>query len=118
MSYVAQQVKVEEGEYGWSGRAIKRHRLKIRGVFGFRECTEEDQGRLAEWLAVELCREAAEPVSAGGGGRGGPLAQGPAGAAGPRTDGWWARRSAPSRNGSARPPRADCRRRPGSGWTT
>lgn len=29
--------------------------MGIRGAFGFRECTEEDQGRLAEWLAVELC---------------------------------------------------------------
>ncbi len=24
-------------------------------MFGFRECTEEDQAQLAEWLAVELC---------------------------------------------------------------
>ncbi|MFE1455841.1 DUF4158 domain-containing protein [Streptomyces sp. NPDC058735] len=58
VSYVAQQVKVAAEEwaaYDWSGRAIKRHRMEIRGAFGFRECTEEDQGQLAEWLAVELC---------------------------------------------------------------
>jgi len=58
VSYVAQQVKVPAEEwatYDWSGRAIKRHRMEIRGAFGFRECTEEDQGQLAEWLAVELC---------------------------------------------------------------
>ncbi|WP_307049742.1 DUF4158 domain-containing protein [Streptomyces achromogenes] len=41
--------------YDWAGRAIKRHRMEIRGAFGFRECTEEDQVQLAEWLAVELC---------------------------------------------------------------
>ncbi|MFD9240267.1 DUF4158 domain-containing protein, partial [[Kitasatospora] papulosa] len=58
VSYVAQQVKVAAEEwsaYDWSGRAIKRHRMEIRGAFGFRECTEEDQAQLAEWLAVELC---------------------------------------------------------------
>ncbi|MER6332857.1 DUF4158 domain-containing protein [Streptomyces sp. NPDC001034] len=58
VSYVAQQVRVPAEEwaaYDWAGRAIKRHRMEIRGVFGFRECTEEDQAQLAEWLAVELC---------------------------------------------------------------
>ncbi|MFJ3933011.1 DUF4158 domain-containing protein [Streptomyces sp. NPDC090029] len=58
VSYVAQQVRVAAEEwaaYNWSGRAIKRHRMEIRGAFGFRECTEEDQAQLAEWLAVELC---------------------------------------------------------------
>ncbi|MGC9501681.1 DUF4158 domain-containing protein [Streptomyces sp. WG7] len=58
VSYVAQQVRVPAEEwaaYAWSGRAIKRHRTEIRGAFGFRECTEEDQAQLAEWLAVELC---------------------------------------------------------------
>ncbi|MFJ4429050.1 DUF4158 domain-containing protein [Streptomyces bobili] len=58
VAYVAQQVKVPAEEwaaYDWAGRAIKRHRVEIRGAFGFRECTEEDQAQLAEWLAVELC---------------------------------------------------------------
>ncbi len=58
VSYVAQQVKVPAEEwaaYDWSGRAIKRHRVEIRGAFGFRECTAEDQVQLAEWLAAELC---------------------------------------------------------------
>ena len=57
MSYVAQaRVPAEEwAAYDWSGRAIKRHLMEIRGAFGFRECTEEDQAQLAEWLAVELC---------------------------------------------------------------
>jgi hypothetical protein len=57
VAYVAQQVKVpveEWAAYDWAGRAIKRHRVEIRGAFGFRECTEEDQAQLAEWLAVEL----------------------------------------------------------------
>jgi hypothetical protein len=58
VSYVAQQVKVPAEEwaaYDWSGRAIKRHRTEIRGAFGFRDCTKEDQAQLTEWLAVELC---------------------------------------------------------------
>lgn len=58
VSYGAQQVKVPAKEwagYDWQGRAIKRHRVEIRGAFGFRECTEEDQAQLAEWLAAELC---------------------------------------------------------------
>ncbi|MFE2595599.1 DUF4158 domain-containing protein [Streptomyces sp. NPDC059396] len=58
VAYVAQQVKVPAEEwaaYDWAGRAIKRHRVEIRGAFGFRECTEEDQAQLAEWPAVELC---------------------------------------------------------------
>ncbi|MFE4540834.1 DUF4158 domain-containing protein [Streptomyces scopuliridis] len=58
VAYVAQQVKVAAEEwaaYDWAGRAIKRHRVEIRGAFDFRECTEEDQAQLAEWLAVELC---------------------------------------------------------------
>ncbi|MEW2270220.1 DUF4158 domain-containing protein [Streptomyces griseofuscus] len=45
VSYVAQQVEVPAEEwaaYDWAGRAIKRHRMEIRGAFGFRECTEED----------------------------------------------------------------------------
>ncbi|MET8167487.1 DUF4158 domain-containing protein [Streptomyces sp. NPDC005329] len=55
---LGEQVKVPAEEwaaYDWSGRAIKRHRTEIRAAFGFRECTEEDQAQLAEWLAVELC---------------------------------------------------------------
>ncbi|KAK1177917.1 DUF4158 domain-containing protein [Streptomyces sp. NBS 14/10] len=58
MSYVAQQVKVPAEDwaaYDWSGRAIKRNRVEIRSAFGFRECTEEDQAQLGEWLATELC---------------------------------------------------------------
>ncbi|MGW5848958.1 DUF4158 domain-containing protein [Streptomyces sp. NPDC055254] len=116
VSYVAQRVKVAAEEwaaYDWSGRAIKRHRMEIRDAFGFRECSEDDQAQLAEWLAVELCgvelnrdRRAAA-VRTGWSRR-------PQG----RSPGWWARRSAPSRNGSARPPWAGCRRRPGPGWMT
>ncbi|MFD4763980.1 DUF4158 domain-containing protein [Streptomyces sp. NPDC058439] len=32
-----------------------RHRMEIRAAFGFRECTQEDQVQLAQWLAAELC---------------------------------------------------------------
>ncbi len=57
VAYVAQQVKVPAEEwaaYDWQGRAITRHRTEIRTAFGFRAGTEEDQERLAEWLAAEL----------------------------------------------------------------
>ncbi|MFF2789098.1 DUF4158 domain-containing protein [Streptomyces sp. NPDC058049] len=58
VAYVAQQVKVPAEEwaaYDWQGRAITRHRTEIRKTFGFRAGTEEDQERLAEWLAAQLC---------------------------------------------------------------
>ena len=58
VEYVAQQVKVlaeEWAAYDWQGRAITRHRAEIRAAFGFRESTEEDQEKLAEWLMAELC---------------------------------------------------------------
>ena len=58
VDYVAQQVKVPAGgwaDYDWQGDRIKRHRKEIREAYGFRANTEEDQERLAEWLAAELC---------------------------------------------------------------
>jgi hypothetical protein len=58
VSYDAPQARVPAEEwaaYDWAGRAIKRHRMEIRGAFGFRECAEGEQAPLAEWLAVELC---------------------------------------------------------------
>lgn len=104
VSYVAQQVKVAAKEwaaYDWSGRAIKRHRVEMRGAFGFRECTEEDQAQLAKWPAMELCmvelsrdrlaeavvarcrKDRLEPPT-------------------PRRIGWWGQRSAPSRSAATR----------------
>ncbi|MFB7274056.1 DUF4158 domain-containing protein [Streptomyces sp. NPDC056244] len=106
VAYVAQQVKVPAEEwaaYDWAGRAIKRHRVEIRGAFGFRECTEEDQAQLAEWLAVELCgvelsrdRLAEAVVARCRKDRPSRRRRGVSPA-------WWGRRSTPSRNGSARP---------------
>ncbi|MFH8738681.1 MULTISPECIES: DUF4158 domain-containing protein [unclassified Streptomyces] len=58
VEYVAQQVKVPAGawaEYDWQSKAIQRHRGEIRAAYGFRANTEEDQDRLAAWLATELC---------------------------------------------------------------
>lgn len=58
VEYVAQQVKVPAeawAAYDWQGDRIKRHRKEIREAYGFRANTEEDQERLAEWLAAELC---------------------------------------------------------------
>lgn len=58
VGYVAHQVGVAIERfraYNWSGRTIKRHRREIREFFGFHECTEADQQKLAVWLASELC---------------------------------------------------------------
>ncbi|MFJ7593140.1 DUF4158 domain-containing protein [Streptomyces sp. NPDC097617] len=58
VEYVTQQVKVPAGawaDYDWQGNRVKRHRREIRDAYGFRANTEEDQERLAEWLAAELC---------------------------------------------------------------
>ncbi|CAL9654563.1 Tn3 family transposase [Streptomyces sp. enrichment culture] len=58
VEYVAQQVKVPAGawaDYDWQSKAIHRHRGEIRAAYGFRANTEEDQDRLAAWLATELC---------------------------------------------------------------
>ncbi|MGW5171563.1 DUF4158 domain-containing protein [Streptomyces nodosus] len=58
VEYVAQQVKVPAeawADYGWQSKAIQRHRGEIRAAYGFRASTEEDQNRLAAWLATELC---------------------------------------------------------------
>jgi hypothetical protein len=41
--------------YDWQGDRTKRHRKEIRAAYGFRANTEEDQERLARWLAAELC---------------------------------------------------------------
>ncbi|MGF0168393.1 DUF4158 domain-containing protein [Streptomyces albidoflavus] len=58
VEYVAQQVKVPAqawAGYDWQSKAIQRHRGEIRAAYGFRANTEEDQDRLAAWLATELC---------------------------------------------------------------
>jgi hypothetical protein len=65
VAYVAQQVKVpaeERAAYAWQGRAITRHRTEIRTAFGFRAGTEEDQERLAEWLAADLFADVSEKL--------------------------------------------------------
>lgn len=58
VEYVAQQVKVPAAawaDYDWQSKAIQWHRGEIRAAYGFRANTEEDQDRLAGWLATELC---------------------------------------------------------------
>jgi TnpA family transposase len=58
VDYVAEQVKVDPGEftaYDWSGRSIKYHRAQVRDAFGFREATRGDEEGLAGWLAEEVC---------------------------------------------------------------
>ena len=41
--------------YAWSGRTIEYHRAQIRAERGFREATGDDERRMTEWLAGELC---------------------------------------------------------------
>ena len=58
VGYVAQQVKVpaeEWGSYDWLGKAIQRHRVEIRSVYGFRPNSEDDHAKLTQWLTAELC---------------------------------------------------------------
>jgi len=39
--------------YDWSGRSAERHRGQIRRLFGFRRFSEDDEVKLAGWLADE-----------------------------------------------------------------
>ena len=57
LDYLAGQVKADPAELEgyWSGRAVKYHRARIRVELGFREATLEDERRMGEWLAGELC---------------------------------------------------------------
>lgn len=58
IDYVSRLVDVPASElerYEWSGRTVKRHRVQIRAERGFREAVLEDEGRMARWLANELC---------------------------------------------------------------
>lgn len=57
VSYVARQVGVDPAElcgYDWSGRSAERHRSQIRRLFGFRRFSEDDEVKLAGWLADEV----------------------------------------------------------------
>ncbi|MFI5888796.1 Tn3 family transposase [Actinoplanes sp. NPDC051513] len=54
VDHVARQVGVsaaEVGLYDWDGRQIKRHRVVLRRVLGFRECSVADAEKLTFWLA-------------------------------------------------------------------
>jgi hypothetical protein len=58
LAYVAAQVKIDPllfSAYEWSGRVIERHRAQIRSAFGFREFSRDDEEKIAEWLAREVC---------------------------------------------------------------
>jgi Domain of unknown function (DUF4158) len=57
VDYLAGQVKVDRAELDgyWTGRAVKYHRAQIRRELGFRESTLEDEQRMTEWLAGDLC---------------------------------------------------------------
>lgn len=58
IAYLAEQVKVDPAlftKYDFASRAATYHRTQIRQALGFRECSEQDQDRLADWLAREVC---------------------------------------------------------------
>lgn len=58
VEYVASLVEVEPGllaKYSWRSRTIERHRAQIRKRFGTRPATEDDEERLAQWLADKVC---------------------------------------------------------------
>jgi hypothetical protein len=58
VAYLAEQVRVPAARFAdyWEAvRAVKRHRVEIRGVFGFREATRADEETLTGWLAEEVC---------------------------------------------------------------
>jgi len=58
VEYIAGMVKVSASElarYAWQGRTIEYHRAQIRAERRFREATGEDERRMVEWLARELC---------------------------------------------------------------
>ena len=58
VAYVAEQVGVPAArfaDYWQAARAVKRHRVEIRGVFGFREAARADEETLTAWLAEEVC---------------------------------------------------------------
>ena len=54
VGYVAHQLGIDPSElagYVWSGRTIEYHRAQIRQALGFQQTTEDDEARLAQWLA-------------------------------------------------------------------
>lgn len=58
VTYLAEQVKVDPSlfvKYDFASRSARYHRAQIRGVLGFRECSEADQDELAGWLCREVC---------------------------------------------------------------
>jgi TnpA family transposase len=57
VAYVARQVDVaptELGGYEWVGRTAEYHRSQIRRALGFRRFSEDDEAKLAGWLAEEI----------------------------------------------------------------
>jgi Domain of unknown function (DUF4158) len=58
VDYVAGLVKVPPAQltrYGFTGRTIEYHRAQIRADRGFREANGDDERRMVDWLAGELC---------------------------------------------------------------
>jgi len=57
VDYVGRQVgvdPVELADYEWSGRTFEYHRAQVRRAMGFRRFSEDDEAKLAGWLAEEI----------------------------------------------------------------
>jgi len=57
VDYVARQVGVDPGDLAddeWSGRTFEYHRAQIRRALRFRRFSEDDEAKLAGWLAEEI----------------------------------------------------------------
>src|SRR6478752_3221296 len=55
--YMARQVGVDPAglvDYEWVGRTVEYHRAQIRRFLGFRRFGEDDEAKLAGWLADEV----------------------------------------------------------------
>lgn len=58
VEFMAGQVRVDAAlfaSYDWSGRTIEYHRAQVRKFHGFSEPTVNDEDRLADWLAADIC---------------------------------------------------------------
>ena len=62
-AFVAEQLKVDEEnyqQYDWQGRAIKRHRVEIRTLYGFHRMRKGEFEPLKQWLIDEVLPQAVD----------------------------------------------------------
>lgn len=62
-AFVSEQLKVDEEnyqQYDWQGRAIKRHRVEIRQLYGFHRMSRGEFAPLRQWLIDEILPQAVD----------------------------------------------------------